>query len=95
MLDIKRIKAEKEKVETALSKKMEICSLDDIVELDDERIKLQQSLDELQELRNRSSKEISRLKNNNEDTSELISKMKEMGKKKKKKKKNNKKDTRK
>ena len=40
MIDIKRIRVEKEKMEKALSKKMGTCSLDEIVQLDDKRKKL-------------------------------------------------------
>lgn len=41
MLDIKLIKKDKEKIEVALKKRMLECSLDNIIKLDDDRIRLQ------------------------------------------------------
>ena len=81
MIDIKRIKDDKEKIEEALSKRMGECSLDEIVRLDDEKLKLQQALEKLQQLRNINSKKIARLKSNNEDISDLILETKSIGEK--------------
>lgn len=77
MLDIKRIKNEKEKVEEALSKKMGTCSLNEVIELDNERLELQKTFDEIQRLKNIIAKEVSKIKVNNGDASLLIEKMKE------------------
>ena len=79
MIDIKKIRNEKEKVEKALSKKMGQCSLDNVILLDDKRKFLQQQIDELQRYRNEKSKEIGRLKSAGVDTSEIIIKMQELG----------------
>lgn len=79
MLDIKRIKNDKESIEKSLSKKMGNCSLDSIIELDDKRIEIQKKLNELQELKNKNSKEISIIKINKGDASKLIERMKQLG----------------
>ena len=79
MLDIKLIKKDKEKVENALRKRMPKCSLDYVIKLDDERILLQQKLEELQSIRNKKSKEIANLKSDNQNASKLVLEMKELG----------------
>lgn len=78
MLDIKRIKQEKEKVEKALSKRMENCSLDNVIKLDNEKNLLQQKLDELLSISNKKSKEISRLKKDKKDVSNLVMEMRKI-----------------
>lgn len=79
MLDIKLIKENKEKIEMALRKRMPSCSLDEVVALDNERIKLQQQLDNLLAMRNKTSKEISRLRSKGINTDELVAEMKKVG----------------
>lgn len=78
MLDIKLIKSKKHEVEAALRKRMPDCSLDNIVELDDQRLELQRKVEELLSFRNKKSKEIAKLKKMNQDTTELVGKMKEI-----------------
>lgn len=75
MLDIKRIKTNKQDVENALRKRMPECSLDEIIELDNERLLLQRKLEELQSVKNSKSKEIATLKNQNKDVCKLILEM--------------------
>ena len=79
MLDLKRIRENKEEVEFALSKRMGNISLDNIIELDAKLKKYNSELQKLQQLRNSVSKQIAVLKLNNEDATELISQMKTVG----------------
>ena len=80
MLDIKRIKENQKQVEEALRKRMSECSLDEIVRLDDERLLLQRKLQELQSIRNKTSKEIALLKSKKENTDNLVLEMRDVGK---------------
>ena len=79
MLDIKKIKTNQKQVEEALKKRMPECSLDEIIKLDDERLLLQKKLEELQAIRNKTSKEIACLKTKHEDTDDLVQEMKKIG----------------
>lgn len=79
MLDIKRIKTNHKQVEAALRKRMPECSLDEIVKLDDERLLLQKKLEELQAIRNKTSKEIAFLKNQHKNSDNLVMEMKKIG----------------
>lgn len=79
MLDIKLIKKNKERVEQALRKRMPECSLDNVIRLDDERIQLQRKLEELQKIRNKKTQEISKLKADKQDVSELVEKVRNVG----------------
>lgn len=79
MLDIKLIKENQKKIEEALRKRMPFCSLDEVIKLDDERIKLQKQLDDLLTIKNKTSKEISRLRTSNINTDDLAAEMKKVG----------------
>ena len=79
MLDIKKIRENKEEVLKGLQKRINIESLDNIIELDDKRKSLRQKKSELQELRNNVSKEISILKRTGKDANEKIIYMREVG----------------
>ena len=71
MLDIKRIREQKEEVETALLKRMDSVDLDSIIVLDDKRKELILKTDELKAERNKYSK--------TKPSDEIIAKMKELG----------------
>lgn len=71
MLDIQKIRDEKETVEKALLKRMDKVDLDSIIKLDDERKKLIQAGDELKAERNKFSK--------TKPTPEIIEEMKKVG----------------
>lgn len=73
MLDIQKIRNQKEEVEKALLKRMEVGSFDleEIIRLDDKRRKLIQSSDELKAERNKFSK--------TKPTPEIIDEMKKIG----------------
>ena len=79
MLDLKKIVNNKIQVEEALSKRMGNISLDNIIVLDEKRRCYIFELQKLQQIRNKVSKEISILKHNGSDTSELILQMKNIG----------------
>ena len=78
MIDIKRIREEKEGTLKALQKRISIDSLDDIIDLDNKRKYLCKELSELQGLRNKASKEIAIMKKNNQDITEEIVNMKKV-----------------
>lgn len=78
MIDIKRIREEKEGTLKALQKRICIDSLDDIIDLDNKRKYLCKELSELQGLRNKASKEIAIMKKNNQDITEEIVNMKKV-----------------
>ena len=78
MIDIKRIREEKESTLKALQKRISIDSLDDIIDLDNKRKYLCKELSELQGLRNKASKEIAIMKKNNQDITEEIVNMKKV-----------------
>lgn len=56
MIDIKRIRENKEDVLKSLQKRTDIKSLDNIIDLDNKRKIVIKELSELQELRNKTSK---------------------------------------
>ena len=70
MLDIKLIKNKKDEIEQALRKRMPECSLDNIVEMDNQRLELQRKLDDLLSFRNKKSKEIAIKKREGKDVAE-------------------------
>ena len=76
MIDIKLIKEDKKRIENALSKRMGLISLDEIVNLDNERILLQQEVDQLIFKKKNISKEIANLKNKNIDAIDKINEVK-------------------
>ena len=61
MLDIKMLMENKENVERLLLKRMDNVNLNEIIDLEKERIKLTQSLDQHRTRKNMLSSEISRL----------------------------------
>lgn len=71
MLDINKIRNQKEEVEKALLKRMDKVDLDSIIKLDDERKELIQKADELKAERNKFSK--------TKPTPEIIEEMKKVG----------------
>ena len=73
MLDINKIREQKEEVKKALLKRMESVDLDIIISLDDKRKKLIQETDELKSERNKYSK--------TKPSEEIIKKMRELGEK--------------
>lgn len=81
MLDIKKIREEKEQVEKALQKRMDSISLDEIIELDNKKRDLIVKINEMQALRNKISKMIPTLTKKGEDVSSYISDMREIGNK--------------
>lgn len=76
MIDIKLIKEDKKKIENALSKRMGLISLDEIVNLDNERILLQQEVDQLIFKKKNISNEIAILKNKKIDAMDKINEVK-------------------
>jgi len=81
MLDIKKIRAEKEKIEQALLKRMPEISFDEILRKDVRKRELQTELDSLRENKNKVSNLIPRLKKEQKDVSEYIEQMKNVGNK--------------
>ena len=79
MLDIKLIKNKQKEIEQALGKRMSECSLDSIIELDNQRIELQRKVEELLSFRKKKSKEIAVLKKEKKDITDVVEKMKEIG----------------
>ncbi len=73
MLDINKIREQKEEVKKALLKRMKDVDLDSIIKLDDKRKKLIQEVDELKSERNKYSK--------TKPSDEIIKKMRELGEK--------------
>lgn len=81
MLDLKRIRYETDAVKEQLAKRPDpslAASVDEVVELDEARRRVIQSVEELKARRNAASKEIARRKKTGEDASDLIGEMKEV-----------------
>ena len=79
MIDIKRIREDKENTLRLLQKRIDIKSLDNIIELDNKRKKIIQEMSRLQELRNKTSKQIAIMKKNKKSVDEDILLMREVG----------------
>ena len=79
MIDINRIRNNKEKVEKALLKRLDNVNLDELLELDKEKRKLGTKLDELRAERRKVSDTVPTLKKEGKDTTEIINKMKKIG----------------
>lgn len=79
MLDIKKIREEKEKVEKALLKRLDSVSLDEIIKLDNQRRELINKKEGLQHLRNKTSRLIIEIKKNGEDVSDYVINMRLIG----------------
>ena len=80
MLDIKWVLNNMDAVKGFLKKRNSDLSLDGIVQLDEERKKLQQKFDELRALQNQKSKEISQLKKEKKDAQSVIDEMQAVAK---------------
>lgn len=79
MIDINRIRNNKEQVEKALLKRMNNVNLDELLELDKEKRRLGTKLDELRAERRKVSETVPTLKKEGKDTTEIINKMKKIG----------------
>ncbi|HOZ53821.1 MAG TPA: serine--tRNA ligase [Bacilli bacterium] len=80
MLDIKKLSEEATR-EGLLKRMDDISSLDEIIKLNDERKNIRFKIDELNELKNKTSKIVASLKSKNEEISEYVNDMKVIGKK--------------
>lgn len=79
MLDIKRIKAEKDEILKLMDKRGEKdFSLDEVIELDNKRIELLQEVEALKNEQNTKSKQIPAYKKEGKDTTELMSELKDL-----------------
>ena len=78
MLEIKFIRENKELVTKALKDRNNDLSIKSIIEVDSQRRKLIQEVEELRNLRNHVSEKIGRQKKEGKDSTELISQMKEV-----------------
>ncbi len=79
MLDINRIRNNKEEVEKALLKRMDNVNLDDILKWDKEKRKIGTLMDEYRASRRKASDKIAELKKAGEDTIEIVNEMKDLG----------------
>ncbi len=78
MLDVKDLREDLEGVKKALSKRNKDFGLDKFTELDENRRKLIQEVEELKNKQNTESKEIANLKQKGEDATKLLADMKEL-----------------
>lgn len=79
MLDIKRIKNEKEQILKLMEKRGEKdFSLDEVIDLDDKRIELLQEVEALKNEQNTKSKQIPIFKKEKKDTAELMNELKDL-----------------
>lgn len=79
MIDINRIRNNKEEVEKALLKRMDNVNLDEILELDKEKREIGTKLDEYRHVRKVISDSIPKLKKDGKDTNKIIDEMKLLG----------------
>lgn len=79
MIDINRIRTNKEEIEKALLKRMDNVNLNDLLEWDKEKRKIGTLMDEYRAKRRKASDEIAILKKNGQDASVLVAEMKELG----------------
>ncbi len=78
MLDIRKIREDREKVKELLGRRHGEYPIDGIYELDEKRRKIIQEVENMKAEQNRKSKEIPLLKKNKEDTSEIFKELKEL-----------------
>lgn len=78
MLDIKRIRENKEEVIKALKKRHKDYPIDEVIELDEERRKLITEVETRKAEQNKLTKEVPAMKKRGEDTTELFKKIKEI-----------------
>jgi seryl-tRNA synthetase len=81
MIDINRIRNNKEEVEKALLKRMDNVNLDEVLEWDKEKRKIGTLMDEYRAERRKVSDTIPTLKKEGKDTAEIVNQMKELGNK--------------
>jgi seryl-tRNA synthetase len=80
MLDAKLIRANPDQVEAALRKRGLSGALDGYLQLDEKRRQILLQVEELKNFRNTSSQEVGRLKKTGQDASELMDKVRQVGK---------------
>ena len=81
MIDIHRIRNNKEEIEKALLKRMDNINLDELLKMDKEKRKIGTKLDEYRCERRKTSNEIAKLKRKKTDTKDLVKEMQELGEK--------------
>ncbi|MCI9280142.1 MAG: serine--tRNA ligase [Bacilli bacterium] len=81
MIDINRIRNNKEKIEKALLKRMDNVHLDELLEWDKEKRKIGTLMDEYRAERRKVSDTIPQMKKEGKDTTEIVEQMKELGNK--------------
>lgn len=81
MIDINRIRNNKEKIEKALLKRMDNVNLDELLEWDKEKRKIGALMDEYRAERRKVSDTIPQMKRERKDTTEIVEQMKELGNK--------------
>ena len=79
MIDINRIRNNKEKVEKALLKRMDNVNLDEVLEWDKEKRKIGTLMDEYRAERRKVSDTIPAMKKEGKDITEIVKEMKELG----------------
>ena len=79
MIDINRIRNNKEEVEKALLKRMDNVDLDELLERDKEKRRIGTLMDEYRAERRRVSDTIPKMKKEGKDTIEIIEQMKDLG----------------
>ena len=79
MLDAKMIRANPDKVETALRNRKMPGALDNFMSLDEERRVLLGQVEEMKKFRNQASQEVGRLKKQGQDPVELMEKVRQVG----------------
>lgn len=79
MVDINRIRNNKEEVEKALLKRMDNVSLDELLEWDKEKRKIGTLMDEYRAERRKVSDTIPKMKKEGKDTTEIVEQMKDLG----------------
>jgi len=80
MLDAKMIRSNPEKVEAALRKRKITGALDEFLKLDERRRQILVRVEELKSFRNKSSQEVGKLKKAGQDPTELMERVREVGK---------------
>lgn len=78
MLDIKRIRLEKDEVIEALKKRRKEYPIEEVLKADEKRRNLLTEVEKKKELQNKVSKEIPKLKKEGKDISETLKEMKEL-----------------
>ena len=79
MIDINRIRNNKEGVEKALLKRMDNVDLDELLEWDKEKRRLGAQMDEYRAERRKASDTIPKMKKEGKDTTAIVEQMKELG----------------